>query len=440
MKITFISQASVIIETEDCVIWTDPWLFGTAFNDSWRLFPEPKWDNSLFDKINYVWISHEHPDHFHIPTLKSLPESFKENVVVLFQKNNSTKMPDAFKMLGFKKIKLFHNQRVQSLTSKTKIQITQIGHMDSSLAVISKNKIVLNLNDCEITKKDAKNYIKTLGKINVVLNQFSMAGYNGLVNYEKHLVENAKGKLQDMVDNHISLNAHITVPIASYIYFCMNDNKFINYYANTPQDVYSYFKENNLGCEILSINETLDLNDFVSHNSEKSLEKLISFKGNKKQLKYYDSAKIGEAEIKKAFIERHNQIKSRFHNVFMTKMKPIKFYIKDINKFLIISLGNGKFEDYEPTNKDDYDIEINSQPLLFTFKFTWGLQTLGVSGRYLIKDNFNTWKWYRILTSLNNAEIYLTPKYLFTLKNLKYFISRFNGAYEQIKHKLIIRK
>jgi len=440
MKIKFISQASVIIETEDCVIWTDPWLFGTAFNDSWRLFPEPNWENSQFDKINYLWVSHEHPDHFHFPTLKSLPESFKENVTLLFQKNNSTKMPDAFKKLGFKKIRLFTNQKVEELTSKTKIQVTQIGQMDSSIAVIHKDKVVLNLNDCEISKKDAKDYIKKLGKIDVVLNQFSMAGYNGLVNYETHLVEKAKKKLIDMTENHVDLDADITIPIASFIYFCMNDNKFINDYANTPQDVYNYFKENNLRCEVLSINEKLDLNNLNAHNSEKSIEKLMSFYNKKNELKYYDSEKISAVEIQKAFIERHHQMKPKFASFFLKKMKPIKFYIKDIDTYIVASLGSGEFKNFDPIKKNDFDIEINSQPLFFAFKFPWGIQTLGVSGRYFIKNNFNNWKWYRILTSLNNAEIYLTPKHFFTMNNLKYFGSRFNGGFEQLKHKLIIRK
>ena len=51
---------------------------------------------------------------------------------------------------------------------------------------------------------------------------------------------------------------------------------------------------------------------------------------------------------------------------------------------------------------------INSQPLFYCFKFSWGIQTLSVSGRYstsskaFINDN---WKNYRLLSSLNNAEI-----------------------------------
>src|SRR5271167_2871368 len=105
MKVQLVSHASVIIESNSTVIWTDPWLFGKAFNNSWALVPPPEpVGEALLDKITHVWISHEHPDHFHIPTLRSLPASFKERVTVLYQKLNSEKMIAAFKRLGFKNI------------------------------------------------------------------------------------------------------------------------------------------------------------------------------------------------------------------------------------------------------------------------------------------------------------------------------------------------
>ena len=37
MSVTLVSHASVVIDTGSVRIWTDPWLFGKAFNDSWLL-------------------------------------------------------------------------------------------------------------------------------------------------------------------------------------------------------------------------------------------------------------------------------------------------------------------------------------------------------------------------------------------------------------------
>src|SRR5271154_691187 len=115
MKTKLISHASVIITSEDCRIWTDPWLFGKAFNDSWSLDPPAAWDPALLKDITHLWISHEHPDHFHIPTLKSLPAEFKERVLLLYQQNNSEKMWAAFRHFGFRNLQSLAHRKVVRL-------------------------------------------------------------------------------------------------------------------------------------------------------------------------------------------------------------------------------------------------------------------------------------------------------------------------------------
>ena len=84
--------------------------------------------------------------------------------------------------------------------------------------------------------------------------------------------------------------------------------------------------------------------------------------------------------------------------------------ILDLNKTYLFNFK--EINSYEVA-KDSADMSMNSQPLFYCFKFTWGIQTLGVSARYKIFDpSFidNVWKYYRIITSLNNAEI-STKKY-----------------------------
>jgi len=135
MWVELVSHASVLINSGDCLIWTDPWLEGKAFNNSWALFPEARFDPSRLEQIEYLWISHEHPDHFHIPTLRSLPASFKERVIVLYQKLNSEKMIAAFKQLGFTNIRLLPHRKLSPLTEQTAVYSYYVGVMDSCLAV-----------------------------------------------------------------------------------------------------------------------------------------------------------------------------------------------------------------------------------------------------------------------------------------------------------------
>lgn len=427
MKFTFVSQASILIQTADCTILTDPWYKGTAFNDSWKLFPEPAKELD-FEKIDYLWVSHEHPDHFNIPTLKAFPVAFKEKVTILFQKNNSSKMADAFARLGFKNIRLFENRKIYQLTDQTKISITQIGQMDSALAVIDSTCTLLNVNDCEVSSHDCKTFHKELGKIDVVFNQFSMAGFSGSYNYTETLPDSARRILQKMTDNHRDLQTKVTIPFASNIYFCTIDNKFINDYANTPQSVADKFDKEGLACRILFPEESYDSNDSEYSNSS-SLEKYRQLYNEGKRV--IDVPPVIDIEKIRAAVDiRSKQLKAKFPKIALKKLKTLRFRVPDLNAVLAINLFYGTLNIENPAS--DFDLEIYSQPLFHAFDTLWGIQTIGVGGRYKVKNNGKVWKWYRIISSLNNAEMYLKFKYIFTLNNYNFIRSRMKGGINQL--------
>jgi len=76
--ITFVNHASVIISYDDVNLITDPWLFGSAFNNGWTLICKTKMSTNEFKNITHIWLSHEHPDHFSHSVLKSIPEEFRK--------------------------------------------------------------------------------------------------------------------------------------------------------------------------------------------------------------------------------------------------------------------------------------------------------------------------------------------------------------------------
>ncbi len=433
MKIKFVSQASLLIETTDCKILTDPWYMGTAFNDAWKLFPAPNWNNSMLDEIQYLWISHEHPDHFHIPTLKSFPQDFKDRVILLFQKNNTDKMPNAFKRLGFKNVRTFNNRTIYPLTDQTSIYISQIGQMDSSLAVINAGTTILNLNDCEANSVDCKNFKSDLGKISMVFNQFSMAGYNGFYDYEKHLPETAATIVNNMLENHRDLGVDVTVPFASNIYFCTEDNKYMNNFGNTPRKVYDRFMKENLKMIVLYADDTVDTEKLQTHSSEQALSKFDELYSNGH--KEIDTPPIIElAKIKEAVKARSEQLHTKFPKWFMKKLQPVNIKIPDLDKTVTLCLDDGTVS--ETGAGQDFDLVIFSQPLFFSFNTLWGVQTMGVGARFRIKNKHEIWKWYRIITSLNNAEMYLKFKYLFTKDNVDFLRSRMKGGVNQLMYQL----
>ncbi len=434
MKIKFISHASVRIEAADCVILTDPWYKGTAFNDSWKLFPAPAWDDSLFDGVDYLWISHEHPDHFSIATLKAIPQSFKERVTVLFQKNNTDKMPVAFQKFGFKNIKLLKNRQTYPITPKTKVYVSQIGQMDSSLAVINDDCTLLNVNDCEANTIDCKNFLKDLGKVDILLNQFSMAGYNGHFDREKYLPGVAKTILKNMADNHRDLNAGLSIPFASNIYFCTEDNKYMNDYSNNPDKVHEYFLNEKLKLVTLFPGDIYDsAGTWTPSDNEAALTKYRELYAHGEKI--IDVPPVVEIDkIEGALKKRSSQLKEKFPTWVLKKLLPVKIQIPDLNAIVELSLYTGSFT-VLPAGTD-YDLVIYSQPLFNCFDTPWGVQTMGVGARFRIKSKMGIWKWYRIITSLNNAEMFLKFKYLLTKGNLNFIRDRMKGGVNQLFYQL----
>lgn len=55
------------------VVVTDPWLFGSAYFGSWELErPLTEAQAEAARASRYVWFSHGHPDHFHVPSVETL--------------------------------------------------------------------------------------------------------------------------------------------------------------------------------------------------------------------------------------------------------------------------------------------------------------------------------------------------------------------------------
>ncbi len=438
MKLKLVSHASVIATTGDAIIWSDPWLFGRVFNESWSLLPDAYFKMEWLKDINYIWISHEHPDHFHIPTLKSFPEDFKERVTLLFQMNNSDKLPQALEKMGYRNIiRLPHAKRIQ-LTPKTAVWCYQVGHMDSTLAILSEGETILNLNDAEVNPYDCKLMAKKLGKIDVLLKQYSMAGYNGYQDHAKHLPIMAKSLLEKMVNIHVALQAKMTLPFASMIYFSTDDNKYMNQYANSPRKVCHYFNGQGKGKEVVVLYPGDEYVVGKDYNSEPALQKYEKKTQNLSNLSYTVSKVVPFDQLAASFKRLYDTISKRYYKILLALfLKPLKIFVPDLETIFVFDIVRGKFYQY---SEKDYDLAVLSQPLNFAMQFDWGFQTLGVSARHVVLHNAGNYRRHRILFALNNAEVWLKLHLLLKMKIFKWFLSRFNGLLFQIKSRLAIQK
>ena len=435
MKIQFIGHACVVVECSGTSILMDPWLSGKIFNNSWTLRPEPAFDSAMLDRIDYLWISHEHPDHCHFPTLASFPDSFKRRVTVLFQTRDSDKVVAAIKGLGYQRFRLLPHRELVPLTNDStannsaRVYCYHAGLMDSALAVVDDGQVVLNANDARISTSECKLILKDLHHVDVLLNQFSLAAYAGFEPPERYLPERAKQILQNVSAVHRTLEAKATIPFASFIYFSSEDNKYVNPFANTVAEAHRYLTQQGQTSVVLYPGDSYQVGQ--PHDSSQALDRYEA-------LPKWDQLPYDPIETKPltAIVESYKamaeQIRERYSRALLMLLRPVTIKIPDLDKTIVFSLANGSI--VEALDSPAPDLSINSQPLWFGFKFPFGIQTLGVSARFRLLKNFRNWKMHRIIFSLNNGGIYLKPKYIFTADFLNYVRSRLAGGMTQAVH------
>ena len=442
-EIKLLSHASILINAKGLKILTDPWFFGTAFNDGWDLSPEPDLLNieELIADVDLIWISHEHPDHLHFPTLKWVSKIVKKDVEIYFQQTNSKKVFEALTKVGFRKFKSMKHKNKYKISSEVALACYAHRHLDSALAVfINSNFWLLNINDTELTKNDTSIIRKKWGSPSVVYNQFSIAGSEGI---ESLLSADADHVLNKMTDHHRELNTKLTVPFASYVRFGRSDNNYMNKYANSSMSAKKKFISEDQEMCLQSYNSSslkwknidelpINLNE-VNLQSSKDLTLNVASKDIDNFL--YKSV---SREAVKDIIERRIKNWKKNTNIFIWSffdLKPITFCVKDWgNEIWVCDLNNQSFHISKDLSSSD--IEISSQPLMQAFEMPFGIQTLGVSGRYKFNDTYlkipKSWKMIRIISSLNNANIHLSLGGLFKIATLRWIWQRREGLFSQI--------
>lgn len=442
-KLKIISHACVFIDMGEVKLLTDPWLFGECFNNGWSLKRSNLLKENISQKeinsITHIYISHEHPDHFHVPSLKSLISRSKRlSNAEIICKNDIRTEKDILKVLkkcGYKRIKLLNHLKSYSLSKDISIRIYHHRHIDSALLIFSQNKpFLINLNDCEIYRDESNLIRKRFGKFPILLNQFSIAGFNGidskdLILKEKQII------LNKMIEQHISLGASTTIPFASFCWFSNSDNKFLNQYHNSLEEVSNKFKENKLNLYCLEPPSDYIETKKLINKSKNPSTKLIEVE-SQAALESIKTSLIIKTIRKR--ISSLISFSNRF--IFYLLERNIIFFIKDNSTYLNVDFRRIEIKEIDVTDQDNLSyMEINSQPLYFAFANSFGIQTLGVSGRYKFinyKKIPKVWKFIRIISSLDNNKTPLRFRTIFNQFFYKAIFSRRTSFMIQLKQQL----
>lgn len=143
-KISVHSHACLEIEINNFSILFDPWIEGTAYYGSWQLWPPPLVKAQDLQP-SVIFITHPHPDHFHIPTLQLM----NREIPVYFPNFLSGIIEKELVRLGFRN--LFPSNFSQEIKIGDNLQATFLKPTsmweDSSVLLVCNDFVFLNQND-----------------------------------------------------------------------------------------------------------------------------------------------------------------------------------------------------------------------------------------------------------------------------------------------------
>ncbi len=193
MIITALNSASVLIEDKDnqsnVKILCDPWLVGEEYFGSWGMYPPFEFKPEKFKDVDFIYISHIHPDHCSTKTLEKL----NKKIPVIIHNFPEKSLKLTIEKIGFKVIEIEHNLRIRLKKNvfinilaadncdpnicgklmgcgllETKFGTTQI---DTMSIIDNEKEVIVNTNDCpyQIAKNTAKIVKSLYPKIDFLL-------------------------------------------------------------------------------------------------------------------------------------------------------------------------------------------------------------------------------------------------------------------------------
>jgi len=414
MRIEFVNHSAFILESNGVRLFSDPWLEGTVFNQGWDLVSKTRFQYDDFATVTHIWFSHEHPDHFNPPNLMKIPEGVRKQITVLFQRCPDQRVADHCRKLGFKEVIELKPEWLE-LAPGLSILCERYQEGDSWLAVRSGSMTLFNTNDCGIRDLRRAQAIRDrVGPTDVLLTQFSYAYWVGNRDQRHIRRKAADEKLEWLGFQSNVFRPKVVIPIASFIWFCHEENFFLNDEINRPQKVWDYISGRTSATPVVLYPG--DRYEYPApHDSRASIEHYdADFERVLKEPRLLREQSVPLAELTALADRFVKDLRDQF-GLFVRFLRPARIYLTDHARAVELSVGGGLKE--TAVLHESCDVSLSSSSLQYCFKFPWGSDTLGVNGRYERPKGGNYSNFYRIFrfNQLKSRGVQVGLKYLLAM-------------------------
>jgi UDP-MurNAc hydroxylase len=385
--IEFVNHAAFVVDGGQGVrLLSDPWLDGLVFNRGWKLLSPSRFSEADFGSITHLWISHEHPDHFHPPTLKTIPATARARITVLSQSNDlaAGREVQAFcRTLGFREVIALPADRHVELGPD--VSILSRHHMwgDSwchlALRGAQRSSTLFNANDCEWeTPEVGEKLFAEIGPVDVLLMQFSYASwYRDAAACRRE----ADRLIERLVMMTRVSGARFVIPFASFISFCHVENRRLNEEMNTiHRAVEAVGMRTSARPIALYPGDRWTIGD--SHDPASALGR---YERDYERMKEAPPVVVAAPLTLQELRLKSSAFWSKNRGSASLPLPPLdlRVFVSDWGQAI---LWTGAELTLTGCAETDCDIGLAADSLAFLLDTRWGMGTLGINGRYQLPD------------------------------------------------------
>lgn len=242
MKVTYVGHACMMVESDGTRILMDPWLTDPTYHGTWWHYPSLELHVRDLPKIDYLYLSHEHPDHFDPPTLRQLDKDI-EVIIPTFQRKRFRERVQAIGFRHIVEVDCGEERRLNGSGLSVRLIAPDRAWDDSAILVKDAHTTLLNVNDCHLDEAT----LERLGQEQPI--DLAFLTFTGASQYPscfefplaskiERWRQSKQGHLEEFVNWAQRLRAKRAVPAAGNFALLAPDQLFMNTadYVSTPQE------------------------------------------------------------------------------------------------------------------------------------------------------------------------------------------------------------
>ena len=398
--IEWVNHASFVASIGQMNLICDPWLEGTAFKDGWELLSPTTFAYDDFERITHLWISHQHPDHFAPTNLQKIPAGCRSRMRVFYRRDHDKLVVSWLRANGFANV----NELVPDKWTEIEPGVwflCGVHSDDSWLAIRSPWGTLLNVNDCVLKRAaDIDRIAALVGSVDVLFTQFSYAQWEGNPEEREFRKLQALEKLDRIRLQDRILSPRVIVPFASFVYFCNEENFFLNDSMNWVGDV-ARFIEKDLGKKAIVLypgerwtcDEKPDWRPAADRYARDASVRLA-------QGPTRAPAPVPADELEAQAARFGERLRRKNPLVTMLVREKSTLFTTDGQRGYNLSVGG--FHPSPSVRPENADIVTASENVSYAFRTPWGGNTLHVSGRFVSRVPGGHLRFFKLLHKLHH--------------------------------------